>query len=72
MNDTALTNKKTIQDLKVSNEAQQGPLQILTRERDKLKTTLKQFTKHKMSLGNYKSKYHVLKEKVLRLQKDSS
>lgn len=47
------------------------PLEIYRRERDRLKTLLKQFEKHKMSLQNYKSKYQELRDKIAKLQKDS-
>ena len=57
--------------MKGSNADLETPLADLRRDRDRLKVILKQFGKHKMSLQNYKSKYHVLKEKVIRLEKDS-
>jgi len=47
------------------------PLEDLRRERDRLRTLLKQYEKHKMSLQNYKSKYQVLRDKIERLQRDS-
>lgn len=48
------------------------PLEDLRRDRDRLKTLLKQYEKHKMSLQNYKSKYQVLRDKIEKLQKDST
>ena len=45
------------------------PLQDARMEKDKLKSLLRQFEKHKMSLQNYKSKYVTLKEKVIRVEK---
>jgi hypothetical protein len=40
------------------------PLQEARLDKDRLKSLLRQFEKHKMSLQNYKSKYAALKEKV--------
>lgn len=39
-------------------------------ERDKLKSLLRQFEKHKMSRENYRSKYQALKDKVFKLEID--
>ena len=43
------------------------PLQKARIEKDKLKSLLRQFEKHKMSLQNYKSKHITLKEKVIKV-----
>jgi hypothetical protein len=43
------------------------PLKKLGMERDKLKSLLRQFEKHKMSRENYKSKYQALKDRVFKL-----
>ena len=43
------------------------PLKKLGMERDKLKSLLRQFEKHKMSRENYKSKFQALKDKVFKL-----
>lgn len=43
------------------------PLRKLGMERDKLRSLLRQFEKHKMSRENYKSKFQALKDKVFRL-----
>jgi len=39
-------------------------------ERDKLKSLLRQFEKHKMSRENYRSKLITIKEKVIKLEKE--
>lgn len=44
------------------------PLKKLGMERDKLKSLLRQFEKHKMSRENYKSKFQALKDKVFKLE----
>ena len=46
------------------------PLRKLRMEKDRLKSLLRQFEKHKMSLQNYKSKFSTLKEKVLKIEKE--
>lgn len=46
------------------------PLQKARIEKDKLKSLLRQFEKHKMSLQNYKSKYITLREKVNKMDKE--
>ena len=46
------------------------PLQKARIDKDKLKSLLRQFEKHKISLQNYKSKYTTLKEKVIKLDKE--
>ena len=45
------------------------PLQDAKMEKDRLKSLLRQFEKHKMSLQNYKSKFSTLKEKVIKVEK---
>lgn len=46
------------------------PLQKARIVKDKLKSLLRQFEKHKMSLRNYKSKHITLREKVIKVQKE--
>jgi hypothetical protein len=41
-------------------------------ERDKLKSLLRQFEKHKMSRENYRSKLVTIRDKVVRLEKELS
>ena len=43
------------------------PLKKLGMERDKLKSLLRQFEKHKMSREKYRSKFQALKDKVFKL-----
>ncbi len=45
------------------------PLHEARLEKDRLKSLLRQFEKHKMSLQNYKSKFATLHEKVIRIEK---
>jgi predicted nuclease with TOPRIM domain len=46
------------------------PLHEARLEKDRLKSLLRQFEKHKMSLQNYKSKFATLKERVIKLEKE--
>lgn len=48
------------------------PLQEARMEKDKLKSLLRQYEKHKMSLQNYKSKFGTLKETVIKVEKEFS
>ena len=60
INEESEKNKKKIAELKVLNNNMKQPLHDARLEKDKLKSLLRQFEKHKMSLQNYKSKYSVL------------
>lgn len=46
-----------------------SPLKTARLDKDRLKSLLRQFEKHKMSLQNYKSKYAALREKVIKVEK---
>lgn len=65
------SNSKQLADMKENNNKLKDPLQKAKEERDRMKILLKQFTKHKMSLQNLKSKLITIKEKIMKLENDS-
>ena len=67
INEESEKNKKKIFELRNANNELKDPLKRDTLERDKLKSLLRQFEKHKMSRENYKSKLSSIKEKVHRM-----
>ncbi|KRX02737.1 hypothetical protein PPERSA_02227 [Pseudocohnilembus persalinus] len=67
----AQKNKKKLDEMKEKNDSLRGPLNQQTAIKNALLEDLKQFQKHKMSLQNLKSKLVTLKEKIVKLQKDS-
>lgn len=72
INEESEKNKKKIFELRNSNNELKEPLRRDGLERDKLKSLLRQFEKHKMSRENYKSKLNSIKDKVIRLDKEFS
>lgn len=62
--------KKRIFELRIANNELKEPLRLNGLERDKLKSLLRQFEKHKMSRENYKSKLIAIRDKVANLEKD--
>ena len=72
INEESEKNKKKIIELRNSNNELKEPLKRDGLERDKLKSLLRQYDKHKMSRENYKSKLTSIKDKVITLQKEFS
>lgn len=56
--------------MKYTNNELKEPLRKDELERDKLRSLLRQFEKHKMSRENYKSKLVTIHEKVLKVDKE--
>ena len=56
--------------MKSENDALRDPLEKKQQERDNLRSLLRQFPKHKMSLSNLKQKLIVLKDKIQKLKND--
>lgn len=70
INEESEKNKKKIFELRNDNNQLKDPLKRDGLERDKLKSLLRQFEKHKMSRENYKSKLITIREKVIKLEKE--
>lgn len=70
INEESEKNKKKIFELRNSNNELKDPLRKDGLERDKLKSLLRQFEKHKMSRENYRSKLATIREKVARIEKE--
>ena len=70
INEESERNKRKISELKYTNNELKEPLRKDELERDKLRSLLRQFEKHKMSRENYKSKLVTIHEKVLKVDKE--
>lgn len=69
-NSNVQINTKIVADMKSENDALRDPLEKKQQERDNLRSLLRQFPKHKMSLSNLKQKLIVLKDKIQKLKND--